>query len=42
MINRDWFKCILCRYAEKRKLPDYVKVSQTPCPECGGITVRVS
>lgn len=36
----QWFKCEKCDYEEARLLPDYVKVSETPCPKCGGKMVR--
>ena len=36
----DWFKCESCNYEELRLVPSYIKVSETPCPECGGKMVR--
>ena len=36
MANDGWFKCDKCGYEEKKLVPDHVKVSQTPCPKCGG------
>jgi len=35
-----FFKCENCGYAERRLLPPDVKVSTTPCPECGGTMKR--
>lgn len=37
----DTFKCEDCGYEEKRKAPPYIRVSSTPCPECGGKMIRV-
>lgn len=36
MANNGWFKCVECGYEERRLVPDYVKVSEVPCPKCGG------
>ena len=36
----QYFKCERCGYEEAKLAPDYVKVSETPCPECGGKMVR--
>ncbi len=36
----DWFKCESCNYEERRLVPSYIKVSETPCPERGGKMVR--
>lgn len=35
-----WFKCQDCGYEERRLIPDYIKVAQSPCPECGGKMIR--
>jgi len=42
MAQNDSFKCDCCEYVEKRLLPSYVRVSETPCPECGGKMIRVA
>ena len=41
VLRSDWFKCEKCGYEERRLVPSYIKVSQTPCPECGGKMIRV-
>jgi len=36
----NWFKCQKCGNEEARLIPSHVKVSETPCPKCGGKMVR--
>jgi predicted Zn-ribbon and HTH transcriptional regulator len=40
MENNGWFKCEKCGYEEKKLVPDHVKVSETPCPKCGGKMIK--
>lgn len=35
-----YFRCENCGYEEARLIPDHIKVSETPCPRCGGKMVR--
>lgn len=35
-----YFKCEHCGYTETRRIPDYIRVSTTPCPHCGVRMIR--
>lgn len=36
------FHCVDCNYEEYRLAPNYITVSSSPCPKCGGKMVRNS
>lgn len=35
-----YFKCEHCGCTEARCIPDYIRVSTTPCPQCSGRMIR--